>query len=268
MQRSIYKHIILDTIQVTGDDVLVKNRHLYVNNVLLWKFDDVDKDSVNKTTGTASVTPGVLTYSLPLVPVNSTQYSIQVTVANPGAEGSDPDPLVFNITVTTAATGTLANTDLATQFANVINAAGSVYQPYFSAVAAATLELTAETAYPVIIGSATSPITVTQSTQGTQAAGTPALMADLGVGDSNTIWASGTTGTLAGTVYDLYYAAVHTNIGETNTARVNQGEHVLLWVNQSATNRANFETALENVLKGGTKTSATTSNTDTIEVDG
>lgn len=263
MQRSIYKHIILDTIAVTGDDISVVNRHLYINGVLLWKFDDVSV--ATKVANVSSETAGVLTYTPTATPANATTYYVSFTVSNPNAEGAQNDPLIFNVAVNTPATGSLTATTLVTQFKNAL--ANAPYTTYVTASGSSTLVLTATTGYPVIIGNNTPDITVVQTTQGVALAGTVAEMEALGAGDNNTVWASGTAGTFAGTAYDLYYATAFTNIGEQNTTRVNQGTQICLWVNAGATNKSTFETALENVLKGGTKSSATTAYTNTIAVN-
>lgn len=261
MQRSIYKHLILDTIAVTGDDILVKNGILYIAGTPIFKFDDVARNSVNKVAGVSSETAGVVTYSMASSVLNSTTYSITIRVANPNAEGAQQDPILFNVSVQTPATGSLTNITLFDQFRAKL--AGIAYTPYFTTngTGNATLVLTAVSGYPVITGNATSPITVAQTTQGVQITGTPTTMATIGAGDNiNTVWLSGTQGTFAGTLYDLYYSLEYQEVGESNAARVNLGSQTCLWVNAGATNKSTFETALESVLAGGTKTSATTAN--------
>ncbi len=265
MQRSIYKHVILDTIQATGDDVIVDNRILYINGVQMFKFDNIAQGGYSKVSGVSSVTAGVVTYTPLANPANSTQYKIQVTVANPGATGAQPNPLIFNVAVTTPSTGTLTATTLADQFRTALGQ--SPYTTYFTASGSGTLILTATSSYPVIVAASQVGMTAVQTTQGVEITGTPTTMALIGAGNNaNTVWASGTRGTFAGTLYDLYFDFEYREIGETNTDRVNQGLQQCLWVNFGATNRSTFETALENVLAGGTKTSATTANPETIEV--
>lgn len=277
MQRSIYTHKILDTIQATGGDIIVKNGYLYIKGNLMFKFADVERNGIVKATPVTSATAGVLTYAVPLVPANSTVYSVSVTVANPTATGAQQNPLVFTIPVTTAATGTLANTDLVTQFKNLINSTNQSYSTYFVATGTTTLILTATSSYPVIIGNATPNITVTQTTQGVATAGLPANMAALGViygtpasqlgqgNPTNTIWISGTAGTLASASYYSYSINSALNIGENATMRVNQENSQILWVATDATNRATFITDLDNVL-GGFLKDGTTVSTHPAEV--
>lgn len=249
MQRSVYKHIILDTVAATGGDILVKNRYIYVNGVALWKQDDVANGGVVYVASNSSVTPGVLTYDFPNTPLNNTTYTIQVTVSNGGGQGANNNPLVFNISVVTPATGTLTDNDVVDLFEAKINT--PAYSDYFTASGTDDLVVTATTAYPVIIGSAVSPATVTQTTPGVTKAGSLAQMAALGVGENgNTVWASGTKGTFAGTYYDLYYCLNYKEIGENNTALVKQANQVCLWIPNGATNASDFVTALDNVLGG------------------
>lgn len=277
MQRSTYLHKILDTIQPTGGDIVVKNRYLYINGVLMFKMDDVERDGITKAVSVGSVTAGVLTYGVPVVPLNATTYNIQVTVDNPTAQGVQQNPLVFNIPVTTPANGTLANADLVTLFKNKINAVAQTYNTYFVASGTTSLVLTATTAYPVITGSATSPMTVVQTTTGVPTSGLVANMlalgvqtnstpAQLGVGNpSNTQWISGTPGTLAGTSYTAYTILSALNVGESNTQRINQENNQILWVDEQSANYAVFIADLDQVL-GGFLKAGTIVNTHELEV--
>lgn len=269
MQRSIYQNKILDTIQPTGGDIVVKDGYLYINGTLMWAFKDVERDGITKATAVASPTAAILTYSVPAIPLNSTVYTIQVTVNNPNATGAQQNPLVFSIPVTTPATGTLANTDLVTLFKTAINSVYQAYNTYFVATGTTTLILTATTAYPVMIGGVTAPITVVQTTAGIPTSGLVANLlaqgvqvttspAQLGTGTPiSTLWLSGTQGTLAGTQYTTYVCLNAMNVGEVNTGRFNQENTQALYVNESATNYAVFIADLDNVLKGYIKGGST-----------
>lgn len=269
MQRSIYQNKVLDTIQTSGQDIVVKDGYLYINGTLMWAFKDVENAGISKAVAVASVTPAVLTYTVPAVPLNSTVYTIQVTVNNPTAQGDQQNPLVFNIPVTTVATGTLANTDLVTQFTNAINSVYQAYNTYFVASGSTTLILTATTAYPVMIGGVTAPITVVQTTAGVPTSGLVANLIAQGVQVNttppqlgkgtplNTIWLSGTSGTLAGTSYTTYICANAMNVGEVNTGRFNQENTQVLYISEQATNYAVFIADLDNVLKGFIKAGGT-----------
>ncbi len=276
MQRSVYQHKILDTIAASGADIGVKNRYIYINGVQMWKQDDVEKDGITFIPNVQSVTAAVLTYSVPAVPTNSTVYTIQVTVPNPNAQGDQQNPLVLNIPVTTPSTGTLANTDLVTLFKTAINSVYQGYNTYFVATGTTTLILTATTVYPVMIGGVTAPITVVQTTAGVNLQGNVAQMESLGVtvnsvpaqlgagNPNNTIWVSGTAGTLAGTYYDAYFCASALNIGEQNTIRQNQEFGQYLWINSGSGNAASFESILNAVL-GGFLRNGTTINWHELE---
>lgn len=249
MQRSIYQHIILDTVLGTAADLLVKERHLYIAGTLMYKLDDVSRGSVVKETSITSETAGVVTYTPPATPVNSTTYSIQFRVANPGATGAQDDPLVFNVSVTTPATGTLTATTLADQFRTVL--ATSPYSTYVTGSGTATLIITGNSGYPIVIGSSTSPITSVQTTIGVAKRGTPTAMAALGVGTTygNTVYLNGTQ-SLAGTKYTLYTSLEHRNIGESVTDRVNQGMLKMLWINEDDGDAAALIAAIDLALAG------------------
>lgn len=252
MQRSVYQHTVLDTIQASGLDIVVQNRQLYINGVSMWKFDDVRVNGIKKKTAVTSETLAKLTYTVPAVPANSTTYTVQFTVANNGATGAQSNPLVFNISVLTAATGTLANTDLVTQFKAVL--ANAPYTTYIAASGTTTLVLDAVAGYPVLIGGATAPITVAQTAQGIPKNGLPANMVALGV-----------TPTPTGAAYTMYYCENFAAIGETNTRRFNQGVQQVLWLREAATNYATFITDFDNVLLGFLK-DGTTINNHQLEV--
>ena len=285
MQRSVISHKILDVVQASGADITVKNRYLYIKGNMIGKFDDMEKDGVQQIVAVSSVTQAVLTFSVPAVPLNSSAtvpqiYSIQVTVDNPGATGVQNNPLVFNFSVTTPVTGTLANTDLVTLFKTLINSTSQSYSTYFVATGTTTLILTATTAYPVMIGTPTAPITVAQTTQGVQLAGQVANMKALGVvtastptrlnkgQPTNTYWITGTSGTLsnaATTGYTAFTFFSALDVGESNTARVNQKGVQYLWVNNADANAAAFCSILNAVL-GGYQRNGTTVNFKELEV--
>ncbi len=279
MQRSVYQHKILDTIAASGADITVKNRYVYINGVQMFKMDDVEQNGIVFVPKVSSVTAGVLTYTVPSVPVNSTTYTIGFSVGNPGATGSQDNPLNNTVSVITAATGTLANTDLVTQFKNRINNDANLSQ-YVVASGSTTLILTAVAAYPILVNFSTvSPITVAQTTLGIGLAGSVAEMqalgvvvpssaspAPLGTGiANNTIWITGTTGTFAGTYYDLYYCASALNVGEGNTIRLNQENVQCLWVNNGSGNAAAFE-SIFNAILGGYQRNGTLVNFHELEV--
>ncbi len=279
MQRSVYQHKILDTIAASGADITVKNRYVFINGFQMFKMDDVEQNGVVFVPKVSSVTQGVLTYTVPSVPVNSTTYTIGLSIANPGATGSQDNPLNQIVSVITAATGTLANTDLVTQFKNRINNDAYLSQ-FVVASGSTTLILTATTSYPVIVNFSTvAPITVVQTTVGVQTAGSVAEMqalgalvpnstvpAPLGTGNSNnTIWITGTAGTYAGTSYDLYYCASALNVGEGNTVRINQENVQCLWVNNGSGNAAAFE-SIFNAILGGYQRNGTLVNFHELEV--
>ncbi len=271
MQRSIYRHIIADTLAASGADLSVTQDVLYVNGVKVARLLDVRNGGANSVPSVSSETLGVVTFTVASgTPAFGVQYGITLVQPNPTAQGAEPNPIVKNYTITTPLTGTLTPTTVDAQLLALINADSS---KHFTAAGGATLAITAAAGYPILIGSWNQnpdASTVVQTTQGVALSGAVASMLLQGVTTtanppgqgafSNTVWASGTSGTLADTYYDLYYFESYEAIGESNTSRVNQGVQTCLWVGHNASNRATFESILTALLGGYLRNGTTTSN--------
>lgn len=262
MQRTVYRHIIADTLAPSGADLTVLQDVLYVNGVKIATLRDVRNQGAESIPAVTSETAGVVTFTVAsATPAYSTTYGIYVIQANPNAQGADPNPIVKYYAVTTPATGTLTPTTVDAQLLALINADSS---KHFTAAGGATLVLTAAAGYPILTGGwqqNPDSSTVAQTTVGIQKQGTLAQMYSLGVATtgnpatppanfSNTIWASGTAGTLADTAYDAFYFESFENIGENNTLRAAQGNQTVLWIGHSASNRAAFVSILTAILGG------------------
>ena len=271
MQRSVYKHIICDTLSATGGEIIVIDDVLFINGTKICTLRDVRFKGVVYVPAVASETLGKVTFTVASAnPANSTVYSLTIVQSNPNAKGAEQNPIVKTYSITTPPTGVLTPTTVDAQLLAAINADAS---KHFTAVGGATLALTAAAGYPILTGSWTAnpdASTVVQTTQGVTLAGSLAEMYALGVTTatqlpppgvaSNTVWATGTAGTLATTFYDLYYFESFENIGESNTARINQGTQICLWIGREASNRSAFEAVLENILAGFLRDGTTTSN--------
>lgn len=240
-QRSVYQHIVLNTIAASAGDWSVKNQTVYIQGVPFFKFDDVIVGSIVKETAVTSETAGVVTFTVASsTPAYNTTYAVTINVSNPNATGSQSNPIVQTIAVTTPASGTLTPTTVTTQFKAAINAAMGTY---VTASGTSTLVITGNAGYPVVTGSwATNPdaSTVTQTTQGVPKSGTPAAMQALGVASSLT----------TGTAYTLYSVLVNSVVGEGNGAAAKGLIAKMLWLNQSDGNCANLVTQIDLTLAG------------------
>lgn len=230
MQRSIYKNIVLDTIAASGADVVVTNRKLYIAGEFITKLDDVV--NVEKKVAITSETAGVVTFSSPTV-VNDKDYTLTLTQPNPNAEGAAPNPIVYVYTVHTPATGSVTATTLYDQFRAAINAD---LASHVTPSGTTTLICTADSGYPVLIGSSVNAGTCTQTTQGIAKFGVPATLDAFG--------AKGYTGD----TYTMYYFFDYNLLGESNTMRQNQGTQVVLWANEDEGGYAAFVAELDDAL--------------------
>ncbi len=251
MANQNYKHLILDTIQASGQDISVVNKLFSLKGTPIWEFPNVAPDGIVKETAITSETLGVVTFTVAAAtPAFSTVYSLAITIQNPGAQGADPDVIYKVIQITTPATGTLTPTTVTTQFKTAINAALGTY---VLATGTATLIVTALAGYPIVNGGwVQNPdaSTVVQTTLGVAKRGTVAAMALLGAAANTpqTIWLSGTANTFAGTAYTLYSNKSYNNVGIQNSIRQNQLTNVCIWVNEGATNYSTFITDMDGML--------------------
>ncbi len=267
---AIYKHVILDTVQASGQDVTAQNQMVHIEKFPWIKFTDVLTNGVKKETAITSETLGVVTFTVAAAtPAFSTVYSLNLQIENPAPTGTQDAVISKVITITTPAVGTLTPTTVSDQFRAAINAQLGTY---VLATGTTTLIVTALAGYPFLSGGwAVNPdaSTVVQTTLGIEKRGTPTYMAYLGVGDNaQTIWASGTRGTLAGSAYTLYAVQVANAIGTDHSFRANQLAVTCLWINESATNASTLVTDIDGIMQGFDVTTGGVQTTvnDAIEV--
>lgn len=256
-QRSVNQNIVLNS-TAGSTDIVVKDRHFFLQGQVFFKFDDVVLGSMVKETAITSETLGVVTFTVAsATPAYSTTYSLSLTIQPLlTAQGTANVPITRVISITTPATGTLTPTTVDAQFIAAINASLGTY---VLASGTTTLVVTALATYPILTGGwVVNPdtSTVTQTTQGIAKRGTPAAMQAIGV--------SSTLTTAAG--YTLYSCLVASNIGENNTSRVNQLTPKMLWLSESMTNYANFVLRIDQALLAYTSTSGTTVDHSVIDV--
>lgn len=260
-QRSVNQNIVLNTTAGSGD-IVVKDRHLFIQGANFFKFDDVQYGSIVKETAITSETAGVVTVTIGATPAASTKYSFQIVVQPLlTAQGVAAAPIVLNFAVTSAASGQTTTT-IADQFKSQYGLVAGY--PYFTTNAlasGATIVFTAAAGYPIITGTlgvdgSTTASTVVQTTQGIAKRGTPAAMQALGVPSALT----------TDTAYTLYSCLVATNIGESNTARVNQFVPKMLWIGENVANKSSFISRFDQAILAYTSTSGTTIDHSVIDV--
>jgi len=81
MQRNNYQWILVDSLSASAADLIVRNRCLYYKGQRLFKYDDVEPNSVIKSAAVAA-TAGVITFTPP-TPVVGTTYTIQFLPISP-----------------------------------------------------------------------------------------------------------------------------------------------------------------------------------------
>lgn len=257
-QFSVNQNIVLNSTLGSGD-IVVKDRHLFIQGQAFFKFDDVELGSIVKETAITSETLGVVTFTVAsATPAYNTQYSLALTIQPTStATGTATVPITRVISIATPATGTLTPTTVDAQFIAAINAAlGS----YVLATGTTTLIVTALAGYPILTGGwVVNPdsSTVAQTTQGIAKRGTAAALQALGVPSALTTAAA----------YTLYSCITDTGLaGFNNTARVNQRTPKMLWLSESMTNVASFISRFDQAILAYTGISGTTVDHSVIDV--
>lgn len=254
------RHIVLNTLQASAADLIVKNQWAYIDSEPLGRVMDLEGGATRKELAVTSATPAVWTYTPPAgALLNSQNYGLRVTQWFPGAEGVEQKYITRDLVITTPATGTITATSIANQFRNEIFTSTSPFD--ITASGTTTLILTASSTNPIVVVSwlnfgAGASTDLGETTTGIATRGTPAAMQALGVSSDDT----------TGTAYTLYSFAGDPPTGKSNSMRVNQYEVVYLWINQSATNYAAFITRMDEFVQSFPSGGSTYSDPEILAV--